>query len=164
MAKRLAPYSWVFFVAGLLTIVVAAAPWARAAGPSWHRSDVTLYGWPDNDPPGGAIAYPRMHSTAGGTGTYANPVTMSSDSRELRPGTRIYVPYLHKYFVMEDDCAQCDSDWAHGWWHVDLWIGGRGWPVSAVYRQENKLTNVWQWIVVNPPANWWVSPRPLLDY
>jgi hypothetical protein len=37
---------------------------------------LTFYGWPDNDPPGNAIAYPHsrfpsaVHDNAGGTGTY----------------------------------------------------------------------------------------------
>src|SRR4051794_23853261 len=39
---------------------------------------VTLFGWPDNDPPGDGIAYPQIHDRAGGTGTYDDPVTFAA--------------------------------------------------------------------------------------
>ena len=73
---------------------------------------ITLYGWPDNDPPGGAIAYPDIHQTAGGTGTYADPITFASDIREIPAGTRIYIPVYQKYFIMEDECVAAEQDWS----------------------------------------------------
>ena len=42
----------------------------------------------------------------------------------MPPGTLMYVPALRKYFVMEDDCEECDHNWKHGRkWHMDLWMG-----------------------------------------
>src|SRR5580693_6473343 len=40
---------------------------------------VTFYGWPDNDPPGKAIAHPVIHQRAGGDGTYCNPTTFATE-------------------------------------------------------------------------------------
>ncbi|CAF1424684.1 unnamed protein product [Adineta ricciae] len=73
---------------------------------------VTSYGWNDNDPPSAEIAYPKSggyptkhNSATEGRGTYEDPITFATDERELDIGTMIYVPFLRKYFVMEDRCA-----------------------------------------------------------
>ncbi|MBO0839527.1 MAG: carbohydrate-binding protein, partial [Sciscionella sp.] len=133
----------------LATLAVAALLIGSAAGllahaPQAHASTtknfyVTLYGWPDNSPPGGDIAYPKdggyptIHNSAGGTGTYANPITYATDQSELAVGTKVYYPYLHRYFIMEDDCAECDQDWNDsGKYHIDLWIGGQNGNSSDV--------------------------------
>ena len=39
---------------------------------------LTFYGWWDNTPPGGDIAFPRLHNTAGGRGTFADPITFAT--------------------------------------------------------------------------------------
>ncbi|MGH3657350.1 MAG: hypothetical protein ACRDUA_11875 [Micromonosporaceae bacterium] len=85
--------------------------------------DHSDHGAADNDPPGStAIAYPRVHRRAGGTKTYAEAITFATNYHATDPpGTRIYVPRLAKYFVMEDDC-RCDQPINH----VDLWAGGVG--------------------------------------
>jgi len=73
----------------------------------------TYYGWNDNNPPGTDIAYPKSsyatsnHNTAGGTGTFDDPVTFAADPNIFTPGTKIYVPYIKKYIIMEDKCAGC---------------------------------------------------------
>jgi hypothetical protein len=99
----------------------------------------------DNCPPGGDIAYPKIHKLAGGVGTYADPITFASSKKETPPGTIIYVFFLQKYFIsataphiwgllrtqpaltstaVEDDCGECDSDWTkHKKYHFDLWTG-----------------------------------------
>jgi hypothetical protein len=124
---------------------------------------VTFYGWPDNDPPGDAISYPGLHQVAGGTGTYADPITIATDAQEITPGTRVYVPSLQKYFIMEDECAECVSDWNNKReYHIDLWVGGGGVKVSTVLAQENKLTRTAP-VVVNPPGNEPVNKVPLLN-
>jgi 3D (Asp-Asp-Asp) domain-containing protein len=135
---------------------------APAAGASPTLSMfVTLYGWPDNDPPGGAIAYPQIHSTAGGTGTYSNPITFATDSSEFAPGTIVYVPYLKKYFIMEDECAACEDDWSNGKYHIDLWLNGKGGDVDSVYACEDSLTRDSASVVVNPLSNKTVDTTPL---
>ncbi|HXT94923.1 MAG TPA: hypothetical protein VN853_01395, partial [Polyangia bacterium] len=108
---------------------------AAADAPAVHTQAVylTFYGWPDNSPPGGAIAYPQnggfptVHDTAGGTGTYDDPITFATDKAELPVGTRLFAPVLEKYLIMEDDCAECDTDWSSSRkWHIDVWMNSNG--------------------------------------
>src|SRR4051794_570915 len=49
-----------------------------ATGGNHVVDKVTFYGWPDNSPPGPAIAYPVIHSQADGTGSYADPITFAT--------------------------------------------------------------------------------------
>ena len=74
-------------------------------------AETTFYGARDNCPPGGDIAYPQIHNEAGGNGTYNNPITYAGAKKATEPGTIIYVEFLQKYFIMEDDCEECDNDW-----------------------------------------------------
>lgn len=145
----------------------AAATPTPAADPAAHGTVdvyVTFYGGPDNDPPGSTdIAYPNgRHGSAGGTGSYSDPITLATDPRELPPGTIAYYPTLQKYFVMEDDCAECISDWgASRRPHVDLWTGPSG---PALLRCEETLTpDAPRPLEINPPADRPVDPRPLYN-
>lgn len=133
-----------------------ASPSPSASGAtsgSNQTAYVTFYAARDNDPAGStAIAYPGLHKQAGGTGTFSDPITFATSRSELAPGTKIYVPKLHKYFVMEDDCAECDSDWSQQKRHVDLYMGGSTQP--GVVTCENQMTQDGDLpIVVNPDAN-----------
>lgn len=74
------------------------------ASPQLVQAQCTFYGFPDNCPPSAATAYEIVHSLAGGTGTWADPITYAGFAAFTPPGTMIYVPQLRKYFVMEDDC------------------------------------------------------------
>jgi 3D (Asp-Asp-Asp) domain-containing protein len=131
----------------------------------------TFYGWADNSPPGAAIAYPKsggyptVHETAGGTGTYADPITFATDKAELPVGTILYVPFIEKYAIMEDDCVECDSDWTSGHkWHIDLWMNSNGTESSAALQTcEGNWTRASTVIEVNPPAGRAVTTRPLFD-
>ena len=124
---------------------------------------MTFYAAGDNDPPGSrAIAYPNSrHRLAGGTGTYADPLSLASDTREIRVGTRVYYAPLQKYFVMEDDCARCISDWRSSRVpHIDLWTGNYG--GSSMIACEEALTPPGRVTVeVNPPLGRPVDQRPL---
>jgi hypothetical protein len=132
--------------------------------------EVTFYGWDDNSPPGNGISYPQnggyptVHDAAGGTGTYADPVTFATDQAEFAPGTILYVPYIQKYVVMEDDCAQCDTDWASGAYHIDIWMNSDG---TEDPQQLTNCADAWTRastpITVNPPQNLPVSTTPLFD-
>jgi hypothetical protein len=110
----------------------------------------TSYGYNDNDDGNGnfgtaAIAYPDKHHPIAteGKGTYADPITFATDPREIPPHTMIYVPYLQKYFFMEDGCAECESDWSSGRkWRTDLFMGPNNamQPEPALANCESKIT------------------------
>ncbi|ODU03812.1 MAG: hypothetical protein ABS81_12800 [Pseudonocardia sp. SCN 72-86] len=126
-------------------------------------TEITFYSAYDNDPPGSrAIAHPNArHSQAGGTGTYADPLTLASDTREIALGTLVYVPLVKKYFVMEDDCAECISDWGGGKVpHLDLFMpNGNDSSVTACQEQLTPAGRVA--VELNPPAGRAVSSSPL---
>ena len=74
--------------------------------------ECTSYAWDDNSPPSAEIAYPKnegyptAHNLATeGTGAYNSPITMATDKSEIAIGSLVYVPYLRKYFIMEDACG-----------------------------------------------------------
>jgi 3D (Asp-Asp-Asp) domain-containing protein len=151
-------------------VVAAVACSKRSAGqteltaslPKTLVVEVTFYGWPDNDPPGDAIAYPVVHQRAGGTGTWADPITLASDKRLIPIGSRIYIGYLHKYFVMEDQCVPCEADWSAKRPHIDLWIGGEGAPPKEVLACEDRLTrSSYKVTVGETDPNYPVDPTPL---
>jgi hypothetical protein len=153
---------------GVAAVAVVAATQfhAQAAAPQaakTYNMYVTLYGALDNDPPGSAdIAYPTLHDEAGGTGTYSDPITFATDKSELKPGTKVYYSYLKKYFIMEDDCAECDSDWGHKYRHIDMWAGNSN--DSRILACEDSLTQDGQVpVIVNPASNLTVSKTPIFD-
>ena len=160
-------------VLGVLGVVLTASP---AEASSTRSFLVTLYGWPDNSPPGDAIAYPKsdgeptIHDAAGGVGTYANPVTFATDKSELPVGTIVYYAYLHRYFIMEDDCTECDADWSgqgsdggRNTYHIDLWIGGHGGDSNDVIDCEDALTQSSAKVTLNPPSDEPVDTTPLFN-
>ncbi|GAA2025784.1 hypothetical protein GCM10009839_25020 [Catenulispora yoronensis] len=138
---------------------------------------LTYYGWWDNTPPGGDISYPKLHKTAGGTGTYADPITFATYTGELPAGTIVYVPRVGKYMIMEDSCQECQADWSgHGpnggpnLYHIDMWIGGQGGNAFDAINCEDALTDyntngtpTLEPIVVNPPSNLAYDPMPLFN-
>jgi 3D (Asp-Asp-Asp) domain-containing protein len=144
------------------TSTPAPTPAPAPAGRMWSVV-VTFYGAADNDPPGSTdIAYPNArHRAAGGTGTYADPLSLAADPRAIRVGTRVYYPPLRKYFVMEDDCAACINDWRSARTaHIDLWTGN--FTGAAIIRCEEALTPDGRVSVeVDPPPSRPVDPRPL---
>lgn len=117
---------------------------------------ITLFGWADNDPPSADIAYPVIHSTAGGAGTFQNPITFAAEPFQFKPGTKIYVPRLHKYFIMEDWCESAHRKYMKkkGLPLIDLWIGGTAKSNKAeLLEAENDLSQTPDVIYVNPPDN-----------
>jgi ABC-type transport system substrate-binding protein len=139
-------------------VVLTGTSFAATAQATTKTMYVTLYGWPDNSPPGDGTAFGSGH--AGGNGTYAHPITFATDQHEIRPGTKVYYPYLKRYFVMQDECVQCDRDWKRKKWHIDLWIGGRNENRGKVIACEEALTRSGP-VIINPPSNKPVSTTPL---
>jgi len=142
----------------------AAAPTTPTPQTIRQQVEVTFYAAADNDPAGSAeIAYPNSrHTSAGGTGTYADPLSLATDPREIRPGVIVYYPTVQKYFVMEDDCEDCITEWgASRRPHVDLWLGAAG---NGLLACEEKLTPAGRVpLEINPPADRPVDPAPLYD-
>ncbi len=130
---------------------------------------VTFYGWADNSPPGGAIAYPKsdgyptLHETAGGTGTFSDPITFATDKAEFPVGTILYVPFIEKYVMMEDDCVECDSDWTSSQkWHIDLWMNSDATEnASSLASCEDRWTRDATEVELSPPSDRTVTTTPL---
>ncbi|MEU6642140.1 hypothetical protein ABZ863_06275 [Saccharomonospora sp. NPDC046836] len=123
----------------------------QASDGTQASGEITFYAAADNDPPGSrAIAYPKssgaatLHDEAGGTGTYEDPLTFAAAEGQFAPGTRIYVPLVQRYFIMEDSCASCGDG------HIDLWAGSA--TDQGVIACEEKLTPSGnQPYEINPP-------------
>jgi hypothetical protein len=121
--------------------------------------------------------FPTAHDIATeGKGTYDDPNTFatgamdSGSPAEIAPGTLIYVPLVHKYFIMEDQCAECGMEWFSKMsWHVDLWMGpSYGSATTPLVNCENTLTVGDTYagtgtIIVNPPSNLPVDTSPLFS-
>lgn len=105
--------------------------------------------------------YPTVHNLAAGIGTYKNPITFASQTDEFRPGQRIYIPILHRYFMKEDWCSTCYTRKDHKW-QTDLWIGKVS-QAELNSTDPRAATNWWfrTAIIVNPPRGLKVSTRPL---
>lgn len=119
--------------------------------------------------------WPVPHAVATeGAGTYDDPDTFATAAHddgsqaEIAVGTRIYLPWVRKYFVMEDECLECANDWygAHAW-HVDLWMGpSYGSADAPLTACEDRLTlgaagAGTGTLVVDPPRDLPVDTTPL---
>jgi len=173
--RRLAAIVGAVLTLALTTLGLMAATGSAQASTT-RNFLVTLYGWPDNSPPGNAIAYPEnegyptIHNVASGTGTYSDPITYATDQAELPVGTIVYYAYLHRYFIMEDDCTECDEDWTGqgpdggpGLYHIDLWINGEGGNSNDVINCEDNLTQNSEAVIIDPPSNEPVDTTPLFN-
>jgi hypothetical protein len=130
--------------------------------PTPVKATITFYGWPDNTPPGNAIAHPVLHKVASGSGTYCDPTTFATEpknNRQIPYGMKIYVTFLQQYFIREDDCTPSGPKHGHGnngcyqlWF--DLWVGGdRASKPHDVFACENALTpNGKSNVILNPKA------------
>ena len=126
---------------------------------------LTGYSYYDNTPPGSAvIAYPRSdfptrHQVAGGVGTYTDPVTLAvgwrrAGGREIPQwpvGRRFYVPFLHKYVMVEDQCGdraqygpcyRLDQAPRQATTWLDVWVGGGGLPRMVSEACMRRITRI----------------------
>jgi len=190
LVRRLLPTT------AILALVVALGVVQGAAGASSSQAAttakpkatsavfyVTLYGFVDNSPPSAIISNPQIHQTAGGTGTFADPVTFATDIHEEKPGTIVYYGFLKKYFIMEDTCTECSKDFntkkgngdnpvpprnGHRW-RIDMWAGGDKRSLnepskSALLNCEDALTQGnGGTVIVNPPNNEPVDTTPIYN-
>ncbi len=149
--------------------LLLAAPAAIAEAPQPITAYVTSYGYNDNDDGAGhygtdVIAYPGLHQHATeDLGTFDHPTTFATDPREFTPGTKIYVPHLRKYFVMEDGCVECTADWNNRKYHVDLWMGPSALqPEPALDDCEAAITGNFQ-IIPTPAPDLPVDTTPMFS-
>lgn len=161
------------FCLALLGVLTGTPAQAATTQQTW----LTFFGWFDNTPPSGDIAHPVIHNSAGGRGTFADPITLATATQEMPVGTKIYVPRFKKYFIMEDDCQECEADWTgHGpdggpnLRHVDLWVGGKnGSPFDSI-NCEDALTRtnddgsvLLEPVIANPASTEVFDPTPLFN-
>lgn len=150
------------------TLVVSAPV---SLGQASFTAYITGYSYWDNTPPGsGDISHPTLHDNAGGTGTYADPITIAvghsitggKDILDYPAGTRFYLPYLHKYAIVEDTCGDgnapqngpCHSGYqGHAW--LDIYVDGKA-SRSAADACMNKLTGLHA-VIKDPAATYPVS-------
>lgn len=150
------------------------------AGEVGFDAYLTSYTYWDNTPPGSAdIALPVLHSKAGGTGTYADPITIAVghsitngvDTPDYPKGTIFYIPNVRKYFIVEDLCGDgskpqngpCHTGFPAGasaW--LDMWIDGQSTTSSKATSCANALTKVLR-VEINPAPYWIVVPGPVIN-
>ncbi|KAJ5604919.1 hypothetical protein N7510_010073 [Penicillium lagena] len=129
----------VIAAAGLLYAQVAVAAGCQEI----ENVLITHYGAPDNSPPGPAI----------GTNCYGHNMKAGADD-EFDNCELIYIPLFRKYFYKGDSCAQCQSDWSHNEWHVDLWTGSTNENGGqAQINCEDNLPGGKQVVIRAPPTN-----------
>ena len=132
---------------------------------------VTGYSYWDNTPAGSAqISNPVIHQTAGGTGTYADPITLAvghsiingKDILDYPAGTKFYFPYLEKYAIVEDTCGDgstpqngpCHTGYqGHVW--VDLYVDGANVSQSVSNTCMDNITDIHN-IIENPASTYTV--------
>ncbi len=140
-----------------------------AAGETRFTAYITGYGWPDNTPKGSAeISNPIIHQLAGGTGTFADPITLAVghsisgniDTLDYKAGTKFYMPNLQKYFIVEDTCGDgntpqngpCHSGYQGNVW-LDIWVGGNSSNQSATLACEDAITDT-HLVIQNPGSTY----------
>jgi len=124
---------------------------------------LTGYSWQDNTPPGSSVVgEPVLHQQAGGTGTFADPITVAVPGHQgamaWAPGTRFYLPTVRRYVIVEDSGASRPPAGADT--HLDMWIGGQDGTLAATNACEDTLTGRVP-AVLNPPANLPVIVGPI---
>ncbi len=134
---------------------------------------LTGYSYWDNTPRGSAqIARPVIHRSAGGIGTYSDPITLAvghvkNGGRSIMDypaGTRFYIKRLRKYAIVEDLCGDgnrpqdgpCHSGHrGHDW--IDIYVGGRRMAEAAVDACMRHITGI-QPVILNPQPGHPVEP------
>ena len=141
----------------LATVTLLSSPTSEGRAQEVVSSYVTFYGFDDNDDGHpthlgtGIISNATIHGFANeDLGTYERPGTLATDASFLTPGTKVYVPELERYYVMEDTCVECSEDWSQNKPHVDLYVSGTGHQLVAC---EDRLTMDNTEIIVDPPSN-----------
>jgi len=138
---------------------------------------ITGYTYYDNTPPNSkVVSHPQIHELAGGKGTHADPVTMAvghsnasgKNVLDFPAGTRFYMPYLAKYFIVEDTCGDgpnpengpCHKKPDSGHYWLDVWVDGKGLGVDKANNCARELTGI-HTVYREPPDNFKVNTKPI---
>jgi hypothetical protein len=131
----------------------------------------TGYASGDNTPQGSTqTTIGDRWGRAGGNGTFDNPITVAVghtitkgvDIPDYPAGTKFYVPYLRKYFSVQDSCGDgktpqngpCHTGYqGHVW--LDFYIGDI--DGDAAKACENGITDL-HLVIQNPAPNYAVIP------
>lgn len=124
----------------------------------------TAYDWWDNNPPQSyEICCPSIHSSAGGVGTYADPLTVAVDyssgtTMQFSVGTKFYIPNVRAYFVVEDRTGeqQATNTLNHNGTnpHLDMWADGHTSTFSNSQSCLSSITDEGVLIIQNPLSNY----------
>jgi hypothetical protein len=141
----------------------AAPPAAPAPAAKQLNIWLTGYSWQDNTPPGSSVVgEPVLHQQAGGTGTFADPITVAVPGHQgamaWQPGTRFYLPTVKRYVIVEDSGASRAPAGTDT--HLDMWIGGQDGTLAATNACEDSLTGRVA-AELNPPNNLPVIVGPI---
>lgn len=117
---------------------------------------ISFYGARNNSPPGSrAIAYTDvLHGQAGGSGTFDDPITFAAGTDRYKPGTKIYIPDLKRYFILEDLCPQCSGG------TINVWTGAAADSGSTDCQRSLSRDQPWAY-EIGPPAGRPVVPGDL---
>lgn len=154
----------------------SASPSTSASTGIQEHAYLTGYSVEDNTPPGSrGISNPVIHQQAGGTGTYADPITVAvghsivngKDILDFPAGTRFYFPVLRIYGIVEDTCGDgstpqngpCHTGYPNAstnkYW-IDIFVGSD--PNSTCMDSFSEDAG---WTAIrNPDAGWLVDSRP----
>jgi hypothetical protein len=169
--------------AGVAVPQLASASAASSHGTAATTTEtdwyITQYGWVDNSPPGPDIAYTGCTTpggeqvtsddyavpggTAGGNGSYDEPLVMAWYTDQSSFCQMGYVPSLEKYYIHADICDPCSNPKDTHW---DLWIGGSsvndsGKDKKALLNCEDTWTLNSTTVILNPSADEPVDTSPL---
>lgn len=167
-------------IAAIAATVALIAPITSAAvaeaAPTTTTMYVTGYSWWDNTPPGSSdISDPVIHTNAGGTGSYDDPVTLAvghsitngRDVLDYPAGTRFYIPALRRYAIVEDTCGDgatpqngpCHTGYqGHPW--IDIYIGGQNVSRSVANNCASRITDL-HTVIRDPDPGYVVVPGSL---
>jgi hypothetical protein len=151
---------------GTTPVPTGSTPTPTTKNGTTKNVEITFYGAYDNDPAGSTdISDPVIHQKAGGTGTYADPLTFASPegTGEYAVGQIIYVPLVQKYFIREDVCALSWTapNGCGAVSHVDLYVGNPSTSQSVIRCEESLTPSGNAQIILNPPSNLIVDAKPI---
>jgi LysM repeat protein len=124
---------------------------------------LTGYSYQDNTPAGSAtVSHPILHKVAGGTGTYADPITVAvpgKGSGIWKAGSRFYLPSVKRYVIVEDTGASPAPSGDAG--HLDMWVDGQGGSKAESDKCMDQITSESATAIYSPASTLPVQAGPI---